>query len=210
MKTTKLTTLFFMLFLALGVSCGKKDNNNRTFGSTSFNTPGINPAYPGMLDGIPLGQKYQNLITHPSMICMGSAQRVLFGFKFQSDGYGQAQALGVNNANLDLNNLAGVKTLYVGSTPEKDIVIVKDYGTTKDVIISLCDIDRWGGGIISAQLYGDFYGSPATSCSVNQISEFNFEISYPHGGRIPLQVAPINGAYPIEGICPFDFYSDQI
>ncbi len=207
MKTMRVKTLFFMLFLALGVSCGS-DNQNRTFGGSPY----VNPAFGGTLDGIPFSQKFTSLISHPSMICMGNAPRVTVGFKFQSTGFGQfPQALGVNNVNLDLNNLAGVKTLYIGSTPERDVVVVKDYGTTKDVIISLCDIDRWGPAITNVEIFGDFYGSPATSCSVNQISEFNFGLRYPHSSMpIILQVAPINGASPIEGICPFDFFSEQM
>ncbi len=206
MKTTRLSSLFFIVFLALGVSCGNRDQN-RTFGGSPF----VNPAFPGLQDGIPFAQKFQSLITHPNMICVGNAPRVTIGFQFQSTGFGQPQVVGVNNVNLDLNNLSGVKTLYVGSTPERDVVVVKDYGVTKDVIISLCDLDLWGPAITNVQIYGEFFGSPATSCTVNQISEFNFGVIYPQSSQpIILQVAPINGSSPIEGICPFDFYSEQM
>ena len=206
MKTVKVRTLFFMLFLALGVSCGNRDQN-RTFGGSPF----VNPAFPGVQDGIPFAQKFQNLIANPNMVCVGNAARVTVGFQFQSFGFGQNQVVGINTVNLDLNNLAGVKSLYVGSTPERDVVVVKDYGTTKDVIISLCDIDLWGPAISNVQIFGEFFGSDATTCSVNQISEFNFGIVYPQSPQpIILQVAPINAYGPINGICAFDFYSEQL
>lgn len=205
MNTKRVTSLFFMLFLFLGVSCGKNEKN-RTYGGSTY----ANPTFPGVIDGIPFGQKFANLIANPSMRCMSNAARVTIGFKFQSNGFGPGQVMNIG-VNGDLNNLAGVKTLYVGSTPEHDIVVVKDYGMTKDVIISLCDLDRWGPAISNVQLFGDFYGSPVTSCSVNQISEFNIGLMYPQSVEpIFLQIAPINGSYPIDGVCPFDFYSDQI
>ncbi|MCB9092786.1 MAG: hypothetical protein H6621_03995 [Halobacteriovoraceae bacterium] len=205
MKTLRLTLIFALV--ALVSSCGNK--NNRTYGDGYYGTNGGIPPVgvtgidPTAGEGAPLAQKYASIISQPQFACSNGARRFRIGFTLDDS---TGTVVGLNPA-WDLNNLAGVKGVYIGKTPENDIVIVKEFGNIKDVLIDYCDLDQRGNQLSGVQINSYFSASKVTSCSVNQISELIFDATI-GGMQIPFWVGPINATGAVNGVCPTDFNND--
>lgn len=193
--------VFYSILSLILVSCGNNDNRVGD-GQVIF---GAN----GSLDGASLAQRYQAVLQGTANACVNGVARTQTGFRFREiNGYPEFESAAVN---FDITNLQGVTGVYIGSTAERDIVLVKDYGTLKEVIISSCNYSNFGSIPVSQVQFRSFLNiSSVTSCNIDQISGFEFDLYTQNGGFRNIYVAPVNTRGAIPGVCQFSFYDDQV
>lgn len=119
-------------------------------------------------------------------------------------------AFRVNQANQYIGRVAvnfeanGTKNISIGTSQNNDVVVVKDYGQTKEVIISFCGVA--GNPVVTQAVVHFMSSSPVTSCNINQISAMDMSLTV-NGFYKILAVAPVNMRGPVPGVCTNGFYN---
>lgn len=191
MKTLKETkTVLKILVSALAIvalsSCGK---SNRTGGDAS-NTFAVNGT-----EGAHIRTRV-DAVVHNSPCYIG-VRNAWSAFRINQAN----QYIGRVAVNFEAN---GAKNISIGTSQNNDVVVVKDYGQTKEVIISFCGVV--GTPVVSQAVVHFMSSSPVTSCNINQISAMDMSLTV-NGFYKILAIAPVNIRGPVPGVCTSGFYN---